>query len=136
MASLDWSQCPAVESIPGKVSGAWVLRGTRTPVKVLFENLEAGMSIEEVIEQFPVSREQIDSLMAFVARSLEQQAPRIDESHCNKCGGTRRISSVVSTSLMATMMKFLGLKPCRSLSAVGVPSFRSESDPGFPSGIR
>ena len=49
MTTLDWSQCPAVESIPGKVSGAWVLRGTRTPVKVLFENLEAGMSIEEVI---------------------------------------------------------------------------------------
>ena len=71
MASLDWSQCPAVESIPGKVSGAWVLRGTRTPVKVLFENLESGMSIEEVIEQFPVTREQIDGLMAFVARSLE-----------------------------------------------------------------
>ena len=72
MASLDWSQCPAVESIPGKVSGAWVLRGTRTPVKILFENLEAGMSIEEVIEQFPVSREQFDSLMAFVARSLDK----------------------------------------------------------------
>src|ERR1035441_3464196 len=70
--SLDWSQCPAVESIPGRVSGAWVLRGTRTPVKVLFENLEAGMSIEEVIEQFPVSRKQLDSLMAFVARSLEK----------------------------------------------------------------
>ena len=72
MASLDWSQCPAVESIPGKVSGAWVLRGTRTPVKVLFENLEAGMSIEELMEQFPVSREQLDSLMAFVARSLDK----------------------------------------------------------------
>jgi uncharacterized protein (DUF433 family) len=72
MATLDWSQCPAVESIPGKVSGAWVLRGTRTPVKVLFENLEAGMSIEEVIEQFPVTREQLESLMAFVARSLEK----------------------------------------------------------------
>ena len=72
MATLDWSQCPAVESIPGKVSGAWVLRGTRTPVKVLFENLEAGMSIEEVIEQFPVTREQLESLMAFVARSLDK----------------------------------------------------------------
>lgn len=70
--TLDWSQCPAVESIPGKVSGAWVLKGTRTPVKVLFENLEAGMSIDEVIEQFPVTRAQIDSLMAFVARSLER----------------------------------------------------------------
>lgn len=72
MAALDWSQCSAVESIPGKVSGAWVLRGTRTPVKVLFENLEAGMSIDEVIEQFPVTRRQIDSLMAFVARSLDK----------------------------------------------------------------
>jgi uncharacterized protein (DUF433 family) len=60
-----------VESIPGKVSGAWVLRGTRTPVKVLFENLQAGMTIEQVIEQFPVTREQMDSLMAFVVRSLE-----------------------------------------------------------------
>jgi uncharacterized protein (DUF433 family) len=72
MATLDWSQCPAVESIPGKVSGAWVLKGTRTPVKVLFENLEAGMTIEELIEQFPVTREQVDSLMAFVARSLDK----------------------------------------------------------------
>jgi uncharacterized protein (DUF433 family) len=71
MAVLDWSQCSAVESIPGKVSGAWVLRGTRTPVKVLFENFEAGMSIDEVIEQFPVTREQIDALMGFVASSLE-----------------------------------------------------------------
>jgi uncharacterized protein (DUF433 family) len=72
MANLDWSQCPDVESIPGKVSGAWLLRGTRTPVQVLFENLEAGMSIDEVIEQFPVTREQLDSLMGFVARSLEK----------------------------------------------------------------
>lgn len=72
MATLDWSQCPIVESIPGKVSGAWVLRGTRAPVKVLFENLEAGMSIEEVIEQFPVTREQLENLMAFVARSLDK----------------------------------------------------------------
>ena len=72
MAALDWSECPIVESIPGKVSGAWVLKGTRTPVRVLFENLEAGMSIDEVIEQFPVTREQIEGLMAFVARSLDK----------------------------------------------------------------
>ncbi len=73
MNYLDWSQCPDVESIPGKVSGAWVLRGTRTPVQVLFENLEAGMSIDELTQQFPVTREQFDSLMAFVARSLEKE---------------------------------------------------------------
>ena len=31
MASLDRSKCPAVESIPGKVSGAWVFKDTRMP---------------------------------------------------------------------------------------------------------
>jgi len=71
--ALDWSQCRAVESVPGKVSGAWVLRGTRMPVKVVFENLETGSSIEEVMEQFPVTREQINRLMAFVAHSLEKE---------------------------------------------------------------
>ena len=82
-SNLDWSQCLAVESIPGKVSGAWVLRGTRTPVKALFENLEAGMSIEEVMEQFDVTREQIAAVLEFVARSLRmpylpQDAPPSD----------------------------------------------------------
>ncbi len=71
MALLDWSQCPAVESIPGKVSGAWVFKGTRTPVVTVFENLEDGMSIDEVMEQFPVSREQVKAVLEFTARSLE-----------------------------------------------------------------
>ena len=52
MASLDWSQCPAVESIPGKRSGAWVFRDTRTPVSVVFDNLEAGATIGEVMDWF------------------------------------------------------------------------------------
>ena len=56
MPSLDWSQCPGVERIPGKVSGAWLFTGTRTPVAIVFENLEDGMTIDEVIEQFPVTR--------------------------------------------------------------------------------
>ena len=56
MASLDWSQCPAVESIPGKVSGAWVFRDTRMPVATVFENLEAGLTVEEVMGEFDVTR--------------------------------------------------------------------------------
>ena len=46
--ALDWSQCPAVESVPGKVSGAWVFRGTRIPVAAVFENLEDGLTIDEI----------------------------------------------------------------------------------------
>jgi uncharacterized protein (DUF433 family) len=69
--ALDWSQCPEVESIPGKVSGAWVFRGTRLPVATIFENLEDGMTIEEVMEQFDVTREQISAVLEFAARSLD-----------------------------------------------------------------
>lgn len=74
MAALDWSQCPAVESIPGKVSGAWVFRGTRTPVAVVFENLEDGMTVAELLEQFPISQEQVKAVLEFAARSLEMPA--------------------------------------------------------------
>ena len=74
MANLDWSQCPAVESIPGKVSGAWVFRDTRLPVATVIENLE-DLSIEEVMEQFDVTREQIAAVLEFVAESLKVSAP-------------------------------------------------------------
>jgi uncharacterized protein (DUF433 family) len=72
---LDWTRCPAVESIPGKVSGAWVFRGTRTPVSIVFENLEDGMTIDELIEQFPVTREQVKAVLEFAARSLDAPVP-------------------------------------------------------------
>ena len=70
MPSLDWSQCPAVESIPGKVGGAWVFRDTRLPVATVIENLE-DLSVEEVMEQFDVTREQIVAVLDFVAQSLK-----------------------------------------------------------------
>ena len=71
MATLDWSQCHAVESIPGKVGGAWVFKGTRMPVSTVFENLESGASIEEIMEWFDVTREQIVAVLEFAARSLD-----------------------------------------------------------------
>jgi uncharacterized protein (DUF433 family) len=73
MAALDWSQCPAVESIPGKVSGAWVLRGTRMPASVIFENMEAGASLDDIMEWFEgLDREQVKAVIEFAARSLDQ----------------------------------------------------------------
>ena len=73
MAALDWSQCPVVESIPGKVSGAWVLKGTRMPVSVIFENLKAGANIDEIMECFEgLDREQVEAVIEFAARSLDQ----------------------------------------------------------------
>jgi len=76
MAVLDWSQCSAVERIPGKVSGAWVLRGTRMPVSTIFENLEAGANIDDILQWFDgLDREQVKAVIDFAVRSLETPAP-------------------------------------------------------------
>ena len=72
MALLDWSQCPAVESIPGKVSGAWVLRNTRMPVATIFENLEAGANVDDILMWYDgLNREQVKAVIEFAARSLD-----------------------------------------------------------------
>ncbi|HWE53626.1 MAG TPA: DUF433 domain-containing protein [Bryobacteraceae bacterium] len=71
MPNLDWSQCPAVESVPDRRSGAWVFKDTRMPVATVFENLEAGSDIDEIVEQFHVTREQIQTVLEFAARSLD-----------------------------------------------------------------
>jgi uncharacterized protein (DUF433 family) len=76
MANLDWSQCPAVESIPGKRSGAWVFRGTRMPVSTVFENLQ-DMSVDDLVEEFGVTREQVQAVLQFAARTAEAPDPRL-----------------------------------------------------------
>ena len=75
MAMLDWSQCPAVESHPDVVSGAWVFRHTRLPVATVIENL-ADLSLEEVMEQFDVTRDQIAAVLTCVADSLRHTVPQ------------------------------------------------------------
>jgi uncharacterized protein (DUF433 family) len=66
---------PAVESIPGKRSGAWVFKGTRTPIATVFENLQ-DMSVDELMEEFGVTREQVEAVLEFAAHSAEAQVPR------------------------------------------------------------
>jgi uncharacterized protein (DUF433 family) len=69
---LDWSQCPAVESVPGKLSGAWVFRGTRVPVSAVFENLEDGLTIDEIVQMFDgLSKDLVVTVLEFAAQSLD-----------------------------------------------------------------
>ncbi len=74
MPALDWSQCPAVESTPGKRSGAWVFKGTRTPVATVFDNLQ-DMSVAELVEEFGITREQVRAVLEFAAHSADKPAP-------------------------------------------------------------
>lgn len=68
---LDWSSCPAVERSSDKVSGAWIFRGTRVPVRALFENLEDGATVDQFLEWFPgVTRERVLAVLEFAGTSL------------------------------------------------------------------
>ena len=71
----NWETCPAVESVPGKLSGAWVFTGTRLPVSALFENLESGATVEEFIEWFqPVDEWKVKAVLQHAANSLKAPA--------------------------------------------------------------
>jgi uncharacterized protein (DUF433 family) len=73
---LNWTQCSAVESVPGKVSGAWTFRGTRVPVKALFDNLEDGATVREFLEWFPgVTKQQVEAVLEFASQSLAVVEP-------------------------------------------------------------
>jgi uncharacterized protein (DUF433 family) len=68
---LDWKMCPAVEQKAGRVSGAWVFKGTRVPVKALFENIEEGATVNDFLTWFQgVTREQVLTVLAHAEKSL------------------------------------------------------------------
>ena len=75
VGTLDWSRCPEVESVPGKLGGAWVFRNTRMPVSAVFENLEDGVTIDELLELYEgLTRELVTAVLEFAARSLQKPA--------------------------------------------------------------
>lgn len=68
---LDWKTCPAVGRNANRVSGAWVFKGTRVPVKALFENLEEGASVDDFLNWFQgVTREQVLAVLNHAEKSL------------------------------------------------------------------
>ena len=62
-----------LKASPGKVSGAWVLTGTRMPVAAIFENLEAGASIGGIMEWYDgLDRDQVKAVIEFAVGSLDK----------------------------------------------------------------
>ena len=73
----DWGKCPAVESVPGRLSGAWVFTGTRVPVSALFENLESGATIEQFLDWFEgVEEWKVRAVLEHAAKSLKVSVQR------------------------------------------------------------
>ena len=68
----DWSKCAAVESVPGRLSGAWVFTRTRVPVSALFGNLAAGATVKDFLEWFPgVEEWQVKAVLEHEVKNLD-----------------------------------------------------------------
>jgi uncharacterized protein (DUF433 family) len=63
---IDWMACELIESVPGKVSGRPVVRGTRIMPDAIVGSYDLGETIEELHEGFPtLSVAQIERLIEF-----------------------------------------------------------------------
>lgn len=61
-----------LSSDPEIVSGAVVFKGTRVPVRAVFENLAAGLSLNEILANFPtVAREQLEASLLLALQRIE-----------------------------------------------------------------
>lgn len=67
---MDWSRCPLVESTPGKVSGAMLLKGTRLPADAVLDNFTAGLTEAEIADQFDVSEISVKALLSYAKGRL------------------------------------------------------------------
>ena len=72
-ATIDWTGCDVVEIIPGKVSGAPLLKGTRMPVQGVLDNYDGGLSPDEIARAFDLDLAQVDAVLLYRERYLERR---------------------------------------------------------------
>jgi uncharacterized protein (DUF433 family) len=70
---MDWSDCPLVEVVPGKVSGVPLLKGTRLPADTILENYEGGSPVEEISENFDTPEQTIREILRYAAKHRQPQ---------------------------------------------------------------
>lgn len=103
---MHWNERFAVEHEADRVSGAWVFRGARVPVTALFDNLEAGATIDEFLDWFPgVTNDQVVAVLDHAEqKNLTQYCSGSDPSNCGSGAtatgvATRRRGGTAPTAL-------------------------------------
>ena len=77
---MDWSECPEVERIEGRVSGVWLVKDSRVPADAILANARDGFSPEDMAEMFegvPVERIRAVLRFANADQSLGHQQTRL-----------------------------------------------------------
>ena len=73
---MSWQTCTEVSRNPQVVSGDYVFKGTRVPVRALFENIEDGATVNDFLDWFPgVNRSQVEAVFEHAVASLAVGKP-------------------------------------------------------------
>ena len=64
---LDWSKCPAAESVPGKTGNVWVVRGTHAPLAAIFQGLAEGYPLTQILDDLDITLQQVMAILQFAA---------------------------------------------------------------------
>ena len=67
---MDWSECSVVEVVPGKVSGVPLLRHSRVPADAVLENYEFGESVDDIVYNFELDREDVVAVLAYASERM------------------------------------------------------------------
>lgn len=69
-AQLDWSSCPAAESVQTKQGNIWVAAGTLVPLTHVFEAVDGDNPLAEIADVYQLSLQQIVVLLQFAANAM------------------------------------------------------------------
>ena len=77
----DWRRCDVVERIQGKVSGAWIVKGTRVPVDAILANADE-CSPEQIAMMFEgLSAHDARQVIEFDKQERRQEQERAKRAH-------------------------------------------------------
>jgi uncharacterized protein (DUF433 family) len=65
---IDWSQCPDVESVPDRCSGAWCVKGTRVMVQGIIDNAEDFTAEQIARDIYDLDVDVVRRILTFAAR--------------------------------------------------------------------
>lgn len=65
---VNWRECNLVEVIPGKVSGAPLLKGTRMPAQTIADNIDYGMTVEKAAETWQLDPKVVLAIWKFAGK--------------------------------------------------------------------
>lgn len=139
---MDWSGCNEVEQVPGRVSGAPVLKHSRVFADSIVENYEDGETPESLADMFEVPLEQVRAVLDFAFSRKTTYFENARKPGGGALGfGTSAIKNPASTICVKFVSRICGSSGMSGMNAyqnqqvtdsIGEVAVRPPPPPPFP----